>query len=115
MFDNPEQLIGLGAATLIIPILVAHLKPLLRALPPFHGEDAPWPFVADLVGVAWVIGLMEAGAAPGWIDNWITAILVGFALGVASGAVRDAREGIAAQSGARARRNTSGMYNEPQT
>lgn len=118
MFDNADQMIGIGAAVAILPLIMAHLKPFLRPildrLGLYESSDPPWPFLVDALGVAWVYGLMEAGHAPGWINNPLTAILAGIALGIAAGTARDVWDGAQAVAGSRAARNTSGVLKEPQ-
>lgn len=85
--DSPEM-IGLAAQVLLIPYLVGHLKPMLRAIP---GVDrmSPWQVLADLLGIAGVYLLWTAGLAPEWIDSWAAALLTGIVLGVTSSMARD--------------------------
>lgn len=83
---GPDQVFGIAAALAIIPIIVAHMKPALRKFWPL---DGPWELLADIVGALWAVGLWQAGYAPDWISNIWAALLLGVALGVASGQVRD--------------------------
>lgn len=96
--DSGDTLIGLGPAILIIPLIVAHLKPALAPLFRRFTSDPPWELIADLVGIAWTVGLWRSGLGPAWLAGWATCILAGFALGVAAGKAYDvtqaAREAI---------------------
>lgn len=74
--ENTE-LFGLGAVAIATPIIVEHLKPLLRALPGFRGVDPPWSLVADVVAVLlalWLYysGTLETATTP------VEAALAGF-------------------------------------
>lgn len=97
IIDGPDELIGLGAAALIIPVIVAHLKPVLLPIFRRYTTDPPWEFVADLVGVAWALGLNASGHGPDWMNNVPTAALVGLALGVAAGGTRDGTQSLLAR------------------
>jgi hypothetical protein len=83
------SLLGIAGAPLLVLALTAHLKPLLRAT--FSGifdhPDPAWPLVADLVGVAWMVGGFYAGVIE--LPNVIVAVLAGLAVGVAAGRLRD--------------------------
>jgi hypothetical protein len=98
---NGPEMIGFAAALVVIPIIVAHLKPLLRTIPGVS-DAKPWPLVADAIGIGWVYMLREAGHAPAWIDNIFAVVLAGLVLGVLAGLARDgaevAQQSIAGQS-----------------
>jgi hypothetical protein len=80
-----EAVIGLGAAPALLPVLVEHLKHAAR-------RETPWPLVTDVLAVAWVLALRDAGllAALGVAEvSGTTAVLLGLATGVAASAGYD--------------------------
>ena len=83
----PEQVFSLASAIALIPLIVEHMKPALRRIWP---DDGPWELMADVIGVLWVLGIWQAGYAPGWIDNVWAAAMTGFSVGVASSQARNA-------------------------
>lgn len=85
--DGPDQVFSLAAALVIIPIIVAHLKPALRRFWPL---DGPWELIADIVGVLWVLGIWQAGQAPDWVGSPFAAVMLGIVVGILSGQARDA-------------------------
>lgn len=106
-----QTLIGMGAAPLVIIALTAHIRSFSRAVHAYvmafatrnytlsakGTSDDPsasvWPLVADLVAVAWCLGLAQGGQLQAFLHlehvQPATVILVGLALGIASGQIRD--------------------------
>ena len=87
------EMIGMGAAVIVVPYLVAALKPLLRRIPlfrPYEDDDEPWLLVSVALSVAWVVALRIAGEGPGWLEGHVLiAVLAGVTLGVLASAARD--------------------------
>lgn len=99
-----QALIGLGAAPLVIIALTAHIKAFAQAthryMRPFDFVEAgpdpkasPWPLVADLLAVAWCWALSADGILQALLKveriALPTIVLVGLALGIAAGQIRD--------------------------
>ncbi len=90
-----EAMIGLGAAPLLLIALTAHIKKFTRAVGIHLGvlspvaNGTPWPLVLDVLAVAWTLMLWRSGLLPEGVEEITTAVLVGLALGVAAGTLRD--------------------------
>ncbi len=84
-----EAMVGLGAAPVVLPVVVEHLKRAVR-------RETAWPLVTDALAVAWVLALRDAGllGALGLGEvRATTAVLVGLATGVAASAGYDGWHG----------------------
>lgn len=94
-----ESTIGLTAAPVLIPILVAHIKAFVGAVRPAlaspggvadgETEASAWPLVADFLGVLWALGLWAGDSLPAEVDNVVLTVMVGLALGLTGSALRD--------------------------
>lgn len=95
-----QTLIGFGAAPLVIIALTAHIRSFARAVHAYlrgfmdSGPEATvWPLVADLVAVAWCVALAQGGQLQAFLQlermHLATIVLVGIALGIISGQIRD--------------------------
>ena len=95
-----QALIGLGAAPIVIIALTAHIRGAARAMHHYlrgmrgGAEGATvWPLVADLVAVGWCWALAQDGLLQAFLHldhiTLPTIVLIGLALGIASGQIRD--------------------------
>lgn len=101
--DSINALIGIGAAPALVIGLTSHMKRFARALAGFvarlrrtpgvvdQSDASPWPLVSDAVAVAWAFALWSSGMIPGGDAlAWPAVVLLGVALGLGAGKLRDA-------------------------
>ena len=103
-----QATVGIAGALASIPVLTDHIKRFFASMPWTHGEwvdklnAAPWPLVADGLGVLWALALWKGGllaeALPELTLLWPVVVLVGLTLGIGSSAIVDGKRALRAQA-----------------
>lgn len=81
------MLVGLIAATVVMPVLAQHAKQLARWRPQSR-KGSPWPVVVDLACIGWVAVLRAEGLLTREVETpegvtlgWGSVVLLGLVLG----------------------------------
>ncbi|MEX1023137.1 MAG: hypothetical protein WD058_08305 [Dehalococcoidia bacterium] len=80
---NWQTTVGLAAVPSVLPLLVQHVKAAVLSARG-RAEGSPWPLLTDILAVAWVFALWDAGLLGDRVLRVTTVVLLGLAAGAAA-------------------------------